>query len=134
MTSRYLIEHGGRAEDHKSSGIWAATAAGSSAAMASAGGNILDLDDPRTQVRVREPFVADGPPLLLTHLHLDDDEVVVTSKMREARVYLDGPYAIYELPMGGRLTLSGNAAPLRLFATSEMHARRVQARQRQIRG
>jgi NAD+ kinase len=128
-TSRYLIEHKGVVEDHKSSGIWMATAAGSTAAMASAGGDVVDIDDERCQMRVREPFVADGPLLQLAQVWLKpDDDIVVASKMREGRVYLDGPHEILELPMGARLSLHGRAPPLHLFATSEMKARRDVAR------
>lgn len=128
-TSRYLIEHKGVVEDHKSSGIWMSTAAGSTAAMTSAGGDVVDIDDDRCQLRVREPFVADGPLLALAKLWLKPkDDVVVVSKMREGRVYLDGPHEILELPMGARLTLHGRAPPLHLYATSDMKARRVVAR------
>lgn len=129
-TSRYLVERGGRVEDHKSSGVWISSAAGSSAAMASAGGQILAIDDERWQLRVREPFVADGPPLSLASLLLaPDDEVVITSKMREGRVYLDGPHEMIALPMGARLLVHGRAAPLHLFTTEAMAARRAVAAQ-----
>lgn len=129
-TSRVLVEHQGVVEDQKSSGIWVSTAAGSTAAMSSAGGEIVGLADARAQVRVREPFLADGPRFKLASLWLSDgDEVAVTSKMREGRVYLDGPHELLELPMGARLTLSLRAPPLHLFATQEMALRRETARQ-----
>jgi NAD+ kinase len=129
-TSRYLIEHRGVMEDHKSSGVWVSTAAGSTAAIASAGGSIVALDDERCQLRVREPFVADGPKLALSAVWMPpDDQVVVTSKMREGRVYLDGPHEVFELPMGARLVLHGRAPALRLFVTEEMKRRREVATQ-----
>lgn len=128
-TSRVLMEHLGAVEDQKSSGIWASTAAGSTAAMASAGGEVLDLDDERVQVRVREPFVADGPPYALAHVVLAKKaQVRITSKMREGRVYVDGPHETRDLPMGACLTLSGDAPPLLLFATDAMKERRAIAR------
>jgi NAD+ kinase len=128
-TSRYLLEWKRTVEDQKSSGVWVSTAAGSTAAMASAGGEVVDLDDPRGQVRVREPFIADGPLLELSSLWLRDrDEITLASKMREGRVYLDGPHEVLPLPMGARLTLSMTAAPLMLYATHEMRLRRNTAR------
>ncbi len=128
-TSRYLIEHRGVIEDHKSSGVWACTAAGSTAAMSAAGGTIVPLDDGRVQVRVREPFVADGPHMRLASLWLGaGDELSIMSKMREGRVYLDGPHEIVDLPMGARLLLKDGAPPLNLYATSEMARRRDVAR------
>lgn len=128
-TSRYLIEHEGIIEDHKSSGVWVSTAAGSTAAMASAGGDIVDLDDARFQLKVREPFVADAPRYALDNLWLTaHEQVLIASKMREGRVYLDGPHEVFDLPMGARLLLHNRAPPLRLYATEEMRRRREQAR------
>lgn len=128
-TSRYIIAHGGLIEDHKSSGVWVSTAAGSTAAMASAGGEIVELDDERCQLRVREAFVADGPRLALESLWLTHrEEVVMTSKMREGRVYLDGPHEVFPLPMGARLRVHNRAPPLRLYSTEDMKRRRAQAR------
>lgn len=134
-TSRVLVEHHGVVEDQKSSGIWVSTGAGSSAAMSSAGGEIVGLADARAQVRVREPFMADGPRLKLASLWLEDGgEVKVTSKMREGRVYLDGPHEVLHLPMGARLTLHLRAPPLHLYATQEMALRRETARKNAQRG
>jgi NAD+ kinase len=133
-TSRYLISHDGLVEDHKSSGVWISTPAGSTAALSSAGGDILELDDARCQLRVREPFVADGPAMRLGNLWLaPDEDVVITSKMREGRVYLDGPHEVFDLPMGARLSLNGRAPPLQLYATDEMRRRRSEARSQQTR-
>jgi NAD+ kinase len=127
-TSRYFIAANGHQEEHKSSGLWVSTAAGSSAAMASAGGTIVDLDDRRFQLRVREPFVVDGQQLRLSSLWFGDAPVVITSKMREGRVWLDGPYQSVRFPMGARLTF-GRAQPLQLYATPAMQARRAKARE-----
>ena len=134
-TSRLLVEHHGLVEDQKSSGIWVSTGAGSTAAMSSAGGEIVGLADARAQLRVREPFFADGPRFKLASLWLEDgDEVGVTSKMREGRVYLDGPHEQLELPMGARLVLNQRAPPLHLYATQEMALRRETARKNALRG
>lgn len=133
-TSRVLLEHQGIVEDQKSSGIWVSTGAGSTAAMSSAGGEIVGLADPRAQLRVREPFMADGPRLKLASLWLEDgDEVQVTSKMREGRVYMDGPHEGLDLPMGARLVLHLKAPPLLLYATQEMALRRETARKNALR-
>ncbi len=136
QTSKYLVDHRGILEDQKSSGVWVATAAGSTAAMASTGGHIQDLSDQRLQWRVRELFrepPEDKAGQLATWHHdaffFDgDDDVVLTSKMREGRVYLDGPHCCVDLPMGARLTMHGRCPPLRLYATSEMAARRELAK------
>jgi NAD+ kinase len=132
-TSKYILGHGGVAEDHKSSGVWICTAAGSTAAMGSAGGDVQLLGDERVQVRVREPFVADRQPNRLDHFFVAKNETcTVVSKMREGRVYLDGPYSTLELSMGARLTVHSNAEPLMLFVTPEMAERRRTVLERQL--
>ncbi len=133
-TSRVLVRYKNRVEDQRSSGIWACTAAGSSAAMASAGGDIFALDDRRMQVRAREPFTADGPAYRLAHVVVGaSGHVTVTSKMREGRVYIDGPYEVRDLPTGARLTLRADGQPLWLFATEQMRSRRTLARNKTLR-
>jgi NAD+ kinase len=133
-TSRYLVEHKGVTADHKSSGIYVATAAGSTAAMRSAGGTLQEIDDCRLQYRTRELLTlspATGEPVELalnTFFFEPNDEVTVTSRMREGRVWIDGPHVSLDLPMGARLTLSGRCAPLHLVVTEGMQRRRAAAR------
>jgi NAD+ kinase len=135
-TSKYLVGHRGIVEDHKSSGVWVCTAAGSTAAMTSAGGAIQELSDQRLHFRVRELFrepPSDRAVSRAAWQHDDfffdgNDDVVVTSKMREGRVWLDGPHCSVDLPMGARLVLHGRCPPLRLYATAAMGERRRVAR------
>jgi NAD+ kinase len=131
-TARYIIEHGGRRDDQKSSGVWLCTPAGSTAAVASAGGVVQNLDDERLQLRVREAYAADGDgPAIRELLFRHDDEVTIVSRMREGRLYLDGPHEKVSLPMGAHLVIHGRCPPLALYVTEEMNARREQARLRQ---
>lgn len=129
-TSRYLVDHGGVVADHKSSGVYVSTAAGSTAAMRSAGGALQELQDGRLQWRTRELLTlppAAGAAARVVHEAFfvgADDEVTVTSRMREGRVWIDGPHVSLDLPMGARLTLSGRCPPLRLVVTAAMHERR----------
>lgn len=138
-TSKYLVGRGSVVEDHKSSGAWVCTATGSTAAMSSAGGVIQDLDDQRLHWRVRELFrepSQDGSEATggrrafgLADFFFDaGEDVFVTSKMREGRVFLDGPHCGVDLPMGARMVLHGRCPPLSLYATAAMAARRSEAR------
>jgi len=137
-TSRYLVDHGGTVADHKSSGVYVSTAAGSTAAMRSAGGVLQELDDQRLQWRTRElltlaPAAGDTTTDRTSNEHFFigvDDEVTITSRMREGRVWIDGPHVALDLPMGARLTLSGRCPPLHLVVTAAMQARRHAARLR----
>lgn len=125
-TVRYLLEAQGKRESHKSSGIWIAGPAGSTGAMYSAGGQVLALDDPRMQLKVRECFHLEAPPCALTHLLLDrSDKVRVTSKLREGRLYLDGSHHVVPFPVGSVLEVSSDAPPLALVVTDAMRSRRA---------
>ncbi len=141
-TSRYLIEHGGVVADHKSSGVYVATAAGSTAAMRSAGGLLQAIDDRRLQYKTRELLtlaplslsssLSSSAPAAVhdTFFFNADTEVSLTSRMREGRVWIDGPHVALDLPMGARLTLSGRCPPLHLVVTAAMQDRRRAAGER----
>lgn len=131
-TCRYILEGKGVREDQKSSGIWACTPAGSTAAMASAGGAVQTLDDARLQIRVREPYAADGDgPSLVSFFLEPGEECCLISRMREGRLWLDGPHEMVPFPMGARLTLRAGAAPLLLFVDEAMRERREAVRRKQ---
>ncbi len=124
-TVRYRIEARGHVEVHKSSGVWMAAPAGSTAAIASAGGSIQPIDDDRWQLCVREPYLADLATEELLGLLLGHDErVTLVSKMPQGVLYLDGPHVRLPFPLGATLVMSGNGAPLNLYVTEEMRARR----------
>jgi len=129
-TSRYRVERQRHGEDHKSSGVYVSTAAGSTAAMCSAGGEVQALDDRRLQWRVRELLTipaARAAPVDYQHeaFFFDPQETItLTSRMREGRVWIDGPHVAVDLPLGARLEIHGHAAPLWLVVTPAMVGRR----------
>ncbi|HEV8547709.1 MAG TPA: NAD(+)/NADH kinase, partial [Polyangiaceae bacterium] len=71
-TSRYLLTHGKRTEEQRSSGFWIGPAAGSTAAQRSAGGRLLPLNSRLLQLVVREPYTPSGKPYALTRLAISD--------------------------------------------------------------
>ncbi|MFZ9888342.1 MAG: NAD(+)/NADH kinase [Myxococcota bacterium] len=134
-TVRYRIEARGRTEQHKSSGIWIAAPAGTTAAIASAGGSVQPIDDDKWQLLVREPYLADGPAGSLHHLYLTPDEGLrVTSRMPEGVIYLDGPHVRLPFPLGTTLEVRGDATPLSLYVTPHMIERRARLRHRRLDG
>lgn len=103
-TSRYILELGDRVEQQKSSGFWIGPAAGSTAAQHSAGGRILPLESRTLQLVVREPYNPAGVRLRMTRLLVGDGaEVVVRSKMDDARIFIDGPHDVFRVRLGDRL-------------------------------
>jgi NAD+ kinase len=122
-TSRYILRLGSvtrsRAavtvahEEQKSSGVWIGPAAGSTAAQRSAGGKILPLSSRKLQFVVREPYRADGHALEVTLGLVDEDQTLeIKSKMRSARVFLDGDHIVHDVTIGDVVTLRRSDEPL----------------------
>jgi NAD+ kinase len=109
--SRYLIEIDGISEQHKSSGIWISTAAGSSAAIRSAGGQLMDPTDVRMQYVVREPYRWGGLNFELGG-GIIEGPIRLLSKMRTGGLYLDGHREQLTLAIGDRIFIDPHPNPL----------------------
>lgn len=118
VTSRYIlrvVRPDGRhaEEDQRSSGLWIGPAAGSTAAQRSAGGRVLPLGSMALQYVVREPYVPLGRTFHLLVGQIEEGgSVVVRSKMREAKIFLDGSRRGVDMTLGDVLTLSLSHEPL----------------------
>lgn len=110
-TSRYILQvtrANGKVleEDQRSSGMWIGPAAGSTAAQRSAGGSVLPLTSKRIQYVVREPYTPAGGRLRAPKGLLDPDgTLVLRSKMREAKVFLDGHRIVHAVTIGDVLEM-----------------------------
>jgi len=125
-TSRYILrlrahEHDGAGsgsqvlaeEEHKSSGLWVGPAAGSTAAQRSAGGLVLPLDSLDLQYVAREPYRPHGEPLKLTlGLVVGEQSLDVKSRMRQARLFLDGDHLVHDVTIGDVVTMRRSSEPL----------------------
>ncbi|MBK8170445.1 MAG: NAD(+)/NADH kinase [Sandaracinaceae bacterium] len=115
-TSRYLISAGGKKEEHKSSGLWVGPAAGSTAALKSAGGRVLPASSKQIQFVAREPYVPPGGSYSLTRGLIPEGKALsVVSKMRAGRLYLDGSHLAHVIEMGSTLRFSRSDEPLTLL-------------------
>jgi NAD+ kinase len=116
-TTRYRLRVAGRAESQRSSGIWIATGAGSTAGILSAGGRAMPLRSRRMQYRVRELYREPGRRYALTGGVLPEGAgIVVESRMPEGRVYVDGARIAFDFPFGSRLVARIDRVPLALFS------------------
>jgi NAD+ kinase len=116
-TSRYLLRVDGRSEEHRSSGLWIATAAGSTAGIRSAGGRPQPLRSRRLQFRARELYREPARDYALAAGFVaPGGRLAVESKMEAGRLFLDGARAAYALPFGTRAEFRLAARPLRLVA------------------
>ncbi|MEM7447659.1 MAG: NAD(+)/NADH kinase [Myxococcota bacterium] len=107
MTCRYLISTGGLQEAHRSSGIWAGPAAGSTAAQRSAGGRILPIASKKIQYVVREPYLASEGALTLRKGCIGPgSNLEIRSQMRDGRLFFDGAHNRFQIRFGQRVRFS----------------------------
>jgi len=115
-TSRYVLGIGDDEEAQKSSGVWVATAAGSTGAIRSAGGAVVDMRERWLQYWVREPFMgASAHRYQLLTGHLGPTGIRFHSQMIQGMVFLDGRRNGIAIGYGCDVTLRPDAPPLRLF-------------------
>lgn len=123
-TSRYILRIEGEdgllgEEDQRSSGIWIGPAAGSTAAQRSAGGRVLPLSSPKLQYVVREPYTPAGGHFRYAKGLVDPEgTLVIRSKMREAKVFLDGHRIVHSITIGDVLTMRRSADALTVLGVA----------------
>ncbi len=125
-TTRYLLQVDDgkrvREEEQRSSGIWVGTSAGSTGAQRSAGGRVLAAESTRLQYVVREPYVPEGGrgrlflrPKLLLGTVPSAGAVTLVSKVRDGRLFVDGPHRVRDVLLGSMIRLSASDEPLTLL-------------------
>jgi NAD+ kinase len=115
-TTRYIIELGDTREEQLSSGIWAGPAAGSTAAQRSAGGKVLPPGSQKLQFVVREPYFGMRDGYSLTRGFVAPGESVrFRSKIREARIFMDGAQRMLDVDIGAEVRLRASNEPLTLL-------------------
>ena len=112
-TTRYLIRHRDVEEEHKSSGVWAGPAAGSTAAQRSAGGRVLPPTSTQIQYVVREPYMPNGTRYRLVKGMVEPGEqLVITSKVHGGGLYVDGPHLRRKVALGSEVCVTRSPEPL----------------------
>ncbi len=112
-STRYALRIGDASELQLSSGIWVSTASGSTAAILSAGGTVMEVADPRLQYRIREPYALAKIPPNLTHGFVEQLEIV--SRSDRNALFLDGHTDPIPVPFGARARLQRAPVPLDAF-------------------
>ncbi len=116
-TTRYALVHGGKRAVHKSSGVWIATAAGSTAAIGSAGGRPQSIASQRVQFRVREPYAFGGLSRLASGFISPAGRLVIESHIRQGRLFIDGPRRVHPVEIGARIEISRSPESLTLLGS-----------------
>ena len=115
-TSRYILEHSGRRERQMSSGVWVGPAAGSTAALRSAGGKVLPIGSQKLQFVVREPYRGvDNKYDLVKGSVSPGEDVCIRSRMTKGRLFLDGTQKVHAVGVGDRVRLTLSDEPLSLL-------------------
>lgn len=114
--TRYRISYKGHSEVHRGSGIWLATAVGSSGAIYSSGAMALDLQKESFIFRAREPYSCDvSYPALLEGEGSLDDVLRFDVSMMDAEIFIDGPHQIFVVEWGSVIEMSLDKNPLWLY-------------------
>ena len=115
-TSRYILEYAGDQERQMSSGVWVGPAAGSTAAIRSAGGKVLPTGSQRIQFVVREPYRGvDNKYRLVKGMVPRGEDLRITSRMTKGRIFLDGTQKVYSIGIGDRIRMALSDEPLTLL-------------------
>lgn len=124
-TSRYILGIADRIEEQRSSGFWIGPAAGSTAAIRSAGGKILPLASRKLQLVVREPYIRAGHRYRMKRaLVRPGERVTAMAKMVDASLFLDGPSMHVRVGLGDRVTFEASDEPLELLGLRTRRVRR----------
>lgn len=116
-TSRYRLKFDGKTEEQKSSGVWVATATGSTAAIYAAGGDKMIPGDKRLQFATREPYQGNFHPYELTHGFVaPGKKITLANLMVHAKIYVDGPTNSFDLEYGDEVACSLSRKTLSVVA------------------
>ncbi|CAL5074715.1 unnamed protein product [Urochloa decumbens] len=99
----------------RSSGLRVSTAAGSTAAMLSAGGFVMPLSSRELQYMIREPISpTDADKPLLHGLVKQEQHMLVVWYNQEGAVYFDGSHVVHSIQHGDTLEISSYAPTLKV--------------------
>ncbi|MFH1438022.1 MAG: NAD(+)/NADH kinase [Pseudomonadota bacterium] len=114
VPARYCLRIGRIEEEQMSSGIWIGPAAGSTAAILSAGGRRLPTGSKKIQFVVREPVRRPGCRLT-SGVVGQGEKIVILNKWQRAKIFVDGPHHRAPVEPGQRITVQASDSPLVLL-------------------
>ncbi len=111
--SRYWIKIGSLREEHRNSGLWISTAAGSTGGIQSAGGRVLPWGSRKIQYWPREMVKGRGLKQRLRGGFVPAGrKLILGSMIREGGLYLDGAHLKVPFSYGDVLEVSNSRFPL----------------------
>ena len=119
-TSRYILKVGNRSEEQMSSGVWVSSAAGSTAAVLSAGGKSFQATAKQFQFVAREVYHRKfGRRLFLKNVFKKGQTLEIISYMRQGRIFIDGSNLIEPFKVGDRLKIKISPRPLKVIGVKD---------------
>ena len=116
VMSRYRLIWPDGEELQRSSGVWISTPAGSTSALASAGGPALPLAAKQFAFLVREPYAPPGSSVRFRTAVLGGDQALeIECRTDRASVYLDGSHRRYPVAFGETVAFGLHSQPLQLI-------------------
>ncbi|MDH5719344.1 MAG: hypothetical protein OEZ13_01865 [Spirochaetia bacterium] len=117
-TTRYMLEFNDKSYSQKSSGIWIATATGSSAAFQSAGGKVFTEKSKTKQkqygFQVRELYKKTKDSMTGALVN-EKDHFKIISGMATGFIFLDGSHRFFPFTFGEELTIKFSKYPLFVY-------------------
>lgn len=114
--SRYYLSIGNIKEEQRSSGLWVAAPAGSSGAIRSAGGKILNITEKKFQYMPRELYRGVNPPYRFKGGVLAGGQTIkVASLMHDGNVFVDGTHVQLAFPFHATLKISLSPKPVKVL-------------------
>ena len=111
---RYYLTINGKREEQRSSGIWISTPSGSSGAIHSAGGKVLNQYEKKMQYRPRELYQGHHEYYKLRGGILGPkDSLSVTSLMRRGMIYVDGAHHKFPFEYATPVQISFSPHPIK---------------------
>jgi NAD+ kinase len=120
--TRYRLAVGAAEEDHRSSGVWVSTAAGSTAGIRSAGGRRMPIASRRLQYLVREPYTWPQRRYRLSRGFAP--RLSLQTLTVGLGLWIDGSRIRYDLELGDRVELAGGP-PLLVLCYDDARRRRL---------
>lgn len=113
--TEYRLTIGKTTEFQRSSGVWVSTAAGSTAAIAGAGGAPMALDSDELQYRVREPYTQRHRYRFIDGVLPENAAIKITSLTPHGTLSIDGAHIQYPAPEGTQITIKRAKENLRIY-------------------
>lgn len=115
-TSRYIIKHGGREEEQRSSGVLISTCTGSTAWYKSAGGSPFSCEGRKLKFLVREPYFGNlHKPKLLNGEVLEGEKIEFIGKGRDRGIVAIDSHLVFDFNYGDKIEIELSDKPLNVI-------------------